>query len=123
MSNRTSAQPSYTTPRFVEVPTMCEGRTVMSGPRARTLVLVALVVLAWLEGAAMASAQVSGEVIYRERCAGCHDLVSPRIPHRDTLKKMSAARVLRTLDFGAMMTIAYPLRRDEREAVAAYVGM
>src|SRR4030095_696169 len=62
------------------------------------------------------------ETTSRDRAAACHDLVSPRIPHRDTLKKMSAARVLRTLDFGAMMSIAYPLRRDEREAVAAYVG-
>lgn len=101
---------------------MCQARIVISGPLARAFALAAFVLLLWREGAATASAQVSGEAIYRERCAGCHDLVSPRIPHRDTLKKMSAARVLRTLDFGAMMSIAYPLRRDEREAVAAYVG-
>jgi polyvinyl alcohol dehydrogenase (cytochrome) len=100
---------------------MCQS-TVMSGPLARAFALAALVLLASHETAATASAQVSGEAVYRERCAGCHDLVSPRIPHRDTLKKLSSARVLRTLDFGAMMSIAYPLRRDEREAVAAYVG-
>ena len=35
---------------------------------------------------------------------------------------MTSARILRTLDFGAMMTIAYQLRRDEREAVAAFLG-
>jgi len=35
---------------------------------------------------------------------------------------MPASRILRTLDFGAMMTVAYPLHRDEREAVAAYLG-
>ena len=33
---------------------------------------------------------------------------------------MSPARILRTLDFGLMMSIAYPLKRDEREAVAAF---
>jgi polyvinyl alcohol dehydrogenase (cytochrome) len=38
------------------------------------------------------------------------------------LQKMPASRILRTLDFGAMMTIAYPMRREEREAVAAYLG-
>jgi polyvinyl alcohol dehydrogenase (cytochrome) len=35
---------------------------------------------------------------------------------------MTPSRILRTLDFGAMMTIAYTLRRDEREAVAAFLG-
>jgi polyvinyl alcohol dehydrogenase (cytochrome) len=35
---------------------------------------------------------------------------------------MAAARILRALDFGAMMTVAYPMSRDEREAVAAYLG-
>jgi polyvinyl alcohol dehydrogenase (cytochrome) len=35
---------------------------------------------------------------------------------------MPASRILRALDFGVMMNIAYPLRRDEREAVARYLG-
>jgi polyvinyl alcohol dehydrogenase (cytochrome) len=35
---------------------------------------------------------------------------------------MTTSRILRTLDFGAMMTIAYQLRRDEREAVAGFLG-
>jgi polyvinyl alcohol dehydrogenase (cytochrome) len=35
---------------------------------------------------------------------------------------MTSARILRTLDFGAMVTIAYQLRRDEREAVARFLG-
>src|SRR5882762_5953233 len=65
---------------------------------------------------------VSGEEIYRTRCAGCHEQVNPRIPTREALQKMSASRILRTLDFGLMMSIAYPLRRDEREAVAGFLG-
>src|SRR5580765_3050436 len=63
-----------------------------------------------------------GEAIYRERCAGCHDLTNARIPRRDALKLMPAARILRALDFGVMMNVAYPLRRDEREAVATFLG-
>ena len=65
----------------------------------------------------------SGEQIYRTRCASCHDQVSPRIPPREALQKMSALRIIRALDFGAMMTVAYPLSRDERQAVAAHLGL
>ena len=96
----------------------------------RTLVRVALVSVAaaalWRVAvatpSAQPSAQPSGEAIYRERCAGCHDLVSARIPSRDALRGMSSARILRALDFGVMLNVAYPLRRDEREAVAAFLG-
>jgi len=68
-------------------------------------------------------ARPSGEQVYRTRCASCHDQASPRIPPRDALQKMSALRILRALDFGAMMTVAYPLSRDERKAVAGYLGV
>jgi polyvinyl alcohol dehydrogenase (cytochrome) len=69
------------------------------------------------------SAQGTGEAVYQKRCASCHDQVSERIPTRDSLRKLSVARILRTLDFGVMMSVAYPLRRDERDAVAAYLGV
>jgi polyvinyl alcohol dehydrogenase (cytochrome) len=74
--------------------------------------------------AATASAQnLSGEAIYKRRCAACHDKPADgRTPSVNTLQAMTATRILRTLDFGAMMTIAYQLRRDEREAVASFVG-
>ncbi|HEX4595235.1 MAG TPA: cytochrome c, partial [Bryobacteraceae bacterium] len=68
------------------------------------------------------AAEVSGEAVYGKRCAVCHEQINPRIPHRESLKKMTASRILRSLDFGAMMSIAYPMNRDEREAVAAYLG-
>jgi hypothetical protein len=35
---------------------------------------------------------------------------------------MSKGCILRTLDFGLMMSIAYPIKRDEREAVAKFLG-
>lgn len=65
---------------------------------------------------------VSGEAVYKKYCAGCHDQATLRLPHRDTLEQMSAARILRTLDFGLMMRIAYPMNRSERDAVAKYLG-
>src|SRR5262245_1147176 len=68
------------------------------------------------------SAALSGEAIYKQRCAGCHDRAEGRTPPRAALQNLTRARIMRTLDFGAMMTIAYPMRRDEREAVATYLG-
>lgn len=73
--------------------------------------------------AAMLSAAPSGEEVYKARCAACHDQTSERIPPRGILQTLSSARILRTLDFGVMMSIAYPLKRDEREAVANYLGI
>jgi polyvinyl alcohol dehydrogenase (cytochrome) len=64
----------------------------------------------------------TGEAIYRQRCAACHEQASPRIPPRSALTQMPATRIMRALDFGAMMTVAYPMSRGEREAVAAYLG-
>ena len=55
----------------------------------------------------------SGEAIYKTRCASCHDNADGRTPARAVLQAMTPSRILRTLDFGAMMTIAYTLRRDE----------
>src|SRR6202158_5528511 len=65
---------------------------------------------------------VSGADIYQKRCASCHDQAGSRAPSRDALQKLSAARILRTLDFGLMMAVAYPINRAEREAVANFLG-
>jgi polyvinyl alcohol dehydrogenase (cytochrome) len=72
---------------------------------------------------ALAAAQVSGEAVYQQRCAVCHDSGNPRIPSRDEVKKLSVTRILRTLDFGEMQNVASKLRQDEREAVASYLGV
>src|ERR1700746_2661267 len=71
----------------------------------------------------LAAAQVSGQAIYHQRCAVCHDSGNSRIPPRDELKKLSVARILRVLDFGEMQNVASKLRQDEREAVASYLGV
>jgi polyvinyl alcohol dehydrogenase (cytochrome) len=71
---------------------------------------------------AQTPAPVSGAQVYAKYCASCHDQTSARIPTRDALSKMSPAHILRTLDFGLMMSIAYPIRRDERQAVAEFLG-
>jgi polyvinyl alcohol dehydrogenase (cytochrome) len=67
-------------------------------------------------------AQVSGAAVYEKYCAACHDHPADRVPSRATIEKLSPARILRTLDFGLMMSVAYPMRREERQAVADYLG-
>ncbi len=69
------------------------------------------------------AAAISGEAVYQRRCAACHDSNSDRTPPRAALQQLSVARILRTLDFGVMVTIAYVLDREEREAVANYLGV
>ncbi|HLF10409.1 MAG TPA: PQQ-binding-like beta-propeller repeat protein [Gammaproteobacteria bacterium] len=76
--------------------------------------------------AAGLKAQPSGERIYAERCAACHDAPphdENRAPPKDLLRQMSVARIVRTMDFGAMMSLTYMLNRAEREAVASYLGV
>ncbi|HEX5280538.1 MAG TPA: PQQ-binding-like beta-propeller repeat protein [Micropepsaceae bacterium] len=68
------------------------------------------------------AAAPSGEAVYGKYCASCHDQTGARIPARAALMKLSPAHILKTLDFGAMMSIAYPIRREEREAVAQFLG-
>ena len=68
------------------------------------------------------SADNPGAAVYAKYCAACHEQTGERIPTRDALAKMSPARILRTLDFGQMMSIAYPMRRNERALVAAFLG-
>lgn len=64
----------------------------------------------------------TGEEVYTKRCSGCHDQNNPRIPPRDSLKKIPASRILKVLDFGVMMQVAYQLSREDREAVAKFLG-
>ena len=79
--------------------------------------------LCFLATPAIVHAQApSGEAIYKQRCSGCHDQAGSRIPPRASLQKLPALRILRAMNAGVMMTVAYPLRREEREAVASYLG-
>src|SRR5262245_24911132 len=64
----------------------------------------------------------TGEAVYQKRCAACHEQTNPRIPPRHALQQMTSARILRALDAGAMMSIAFTMHRDERIAVASYLG-
>ena len=83
---------------------------------------LAALVLSTLASSQTKTPENLGAAVYQQRCATCHDSASPRIPPRSVLNQMPAGRIVRALDFGAMMTVAYPMSRDERTAVAAYLG-
>ena len=82
-------------------------------------VLAFVMVLPW---ASAALAATQGEEVYQKRCAVCHEQVNDRIPPRSALQKMPAASILRALDAGAMMAVAFTMSRDDRVAVATYLG-
>jgi polyvinyl alcohol dehydrogenase (cytochrome) len=90
------------------------------------LVYGGIAVLFLPRGATLAAPQtnpVSGADVYQKRCASCHDKAGSTAPPRDALQKFSADHIRRSLDFGVMMGIAGPMKREEREAVATYLGM
>ena len=84
---------------------------------------IAVALASVLAGAGGAQAQDRGAAIYAEQCARCHDLPDSRAPSRATLEQMSVNRIVRTMDFGAMMSVTYMLDRDDRQAVAEYLGV
>ncbi len=96
---------------------MCR-TTVLPG----ALAIIAAVLFSPQPATAQSAAAGTGAVVYEKRCAACHEQTSPRIPHREALRKMPSARILRSLDSGAMMAIAMTMHRDERIAVASYLG-
>ena len=85
--------------------------------------VIAITIALSMLASARSAAPVSGEAVYRQRCAACHDTANARVPPRDELKKLSVTRILRALDFGEMNNVASKLRQDEREAVATYLGV
>jgi polyvinyl alcohol dehydrogenase (cytochrome) len=79
-------------------------------------------VISMLLAGGLSAASDSGEAVYGQRCARCHELNNPRIPTRATLKQMPATRILRALNYGAMISIAYTMTISQREAVANWLG-
>jgi len=64
----------------------------------------------------------AGAQLYAKYCAACHDQTGTRTPPREALTRLSPRRILRTLDFGLMMSVAYPIRREDREVIAGFLG-
>lgn len=82
-----------------------------------------LVLAALVASSDVADAQpAAGEAVYARRCASCHDQNNPRIPPKTSLQQMPSTRIVRALDTGAMMAIAFTMPRADRLAVASFLG-
>src|SRR5207244_8695257 len=74
-----------------------------------------------LATAALVHAQ-DGANLYKLLCATCHDGGNERAPTRDTLKQMSADRVLNAMESGPMLPMASNRTTGERRALAEFVS-
>lgn len=72
--------------------------------------------------AAQAGATPDGEVLYKARCAACHDVPGDRVPSREVMSKNPASFILGTLTNGAMAPMAAGLSTAEKSAIARTVS-
>jgi polyvinyl alcohol dehydrogenase (cytochrome) len=63
----------------------------------------------------------SGEAVYKQHCAGCHEGSLPRMPTRDALRRLTPEHVETALSSFSMRRQAAALSPAERRAVAAFV--
>ena len=71
--------------------------------------------------AGVLSAQ-DGKVIYKERCASCHDTPTGRVPALSAIKEKSREAIYRALTTGTMKTQAQGLSTAELFALISYIG-
>ena len=68
----------------------------------------------------IAAAQ-DGAALYRQMCATCHEGGADRAPTRETLRSMTAERVLAALESGAMISVTSRRTPADRRAIAEFV--
>src|SRR6201987_4939408 len=71
--------------------------------------------------AASVLAAQDGATLYQQNCASCHDGGMDRAPSRDSLKAMSADRVLAAMESGPMISRPSPRPAVERRVLAEFV--
>jgi polyvinyl alcohol dehydrogenase (cytochrome) len=85
----------------------------------RTILILVVLLVASI--AAKAAEVASGEALYHERCAGCHDAGIPRAPDTSALQQMSAARIGMALTFGIMSAQGRDLSQAELSNVVRFL--
>ncbi len=87
----------------------------------RSSILMALALLSPL-AAAQTPAPDSGEALYTQHCAICHEHAVTRAAPRSVLAALTVQSIQRTLDEGSMKSQAATLSAPQREAVAHYLS-
>lgn len=76
-----------------------------------------------LAGAAsLYAAAPTGEQVYRQACAGCHESGQNRAPSYDALRQLSADAIRASLESGTMATVGATLPEGYAQAVATFLG-
>ena len=65
---------------------------------------------------------ISGEELYKKRCAACHDGPVARAPHKIVFPLLGPEHVLASMNEGIMQTQAAGLTKPEKTALAEYLG-
>ncbi len=85
--------------------------------------LIAIIAAVAAGDASLAPAQTRGQVVYHDKCAGCHDGDgSVRAPRSTSLSAMTARAILATLTQGTMREVGAALPEEDRRAVAEYLS-
>lgn len=87
----------------------------------RTVVLGILVGLS-LPAASAAQQPPSGEAVYQQHCAGCHEGAIPRAPNREALGAMQPEAIDTALSSFSMRRQGATLSSAERRAVSAFLA-
>ncbi len=90
----------------------------MKSPLRRVLSFTAFV---FLFTALLPAQEQTGESMYKQSCAQCHDEGIGRAPRRDTFKDMSPERVLAAMETGAMVTMGMRWPAPGRRAIAQFL--
>jgi polyvinyl alcohol dehydrogenase (cytochrome) len=80
---------------------------------------------AWVPGDpqfGVTAASERGATIYKQTCAGCHDVGVPRAPAPYILRIMPPSAIYRALTTGAMRVQGQSLADEDRRAVAEYLS-
>jgi polyvinyl alcohol dehydrogenase (cytochrome) len=64
----------------------------------------------------------SGEAVYKQHCAGCHEGSLPRAPNREALRAMAPEAIDTALSSFSMRRQAATLSSAERRAVSAFLA-
>ena len=86
----------------------------------RSAVLIVALSVLFVAPSARAQAP-SGEVVYKQHCAACHEGSIPRMPTREALRGMTPEHVETSLSSFTMRRQGAALSAAERRAVAAFV--
>jgi polyvinyl alcohol dehydrogenase (cytochrome) len=88
----------------------------------RRAALVAVFVLAGLPGLVSAQTSPSGEAVYKQHCASCHEGALPRMPTREALRGMTPEAIETAVSSFSMRRQGAALSPAERRAVAAFMA-